>query len=201
MIQRLPVIIALVCTLAFGCRRSEETRSAGETSPASELQTSTDTSVTTTGSTGGTVSALSPSDKEFVMKAAQSNLADVQLGLLTGRNTTNEDVRAFGRRMAQDHGKTLEEIRALVTLKGLVLPSEPDAEHIKMARDLVVKSGRDFDRSYLAAMVSEHEKDIAAFDEASRTAQDPDIKALAIQKLPILREHLAMAKETQTKLK
>ena len=189
-----------IAALTFGCRNVEEKTATGAGTP-TELSTNSDTSVTTTGSTGGGASALSPSDKEFVMTAAQANLADVQLGLLTGRNTTNADVRAFGQMMAQDHTRTMEELRQLVLVKGLVLPSEPANEHVQLARDLVTKTGRDFYQSYLAAMVAAHEKSVASFDQASRTSSDPDVKAFAASKLPGLQEHLRMAQDAQRKLK
>jgi putative membrane protein len=194
-------LLLIVALTASGCRNVEETRSAADATPATELSTSTDTTVTTTGSTGGTVSALSPSDKEFVMTVAQSNFAEVQLGLLAGQKSANADVRAFAARMVQDHGKTMETMRKLVTDKGLVLPSEPANESVTAARDLAGKSRADFDRPFMAQMVADHEKAVAKFDEASRTAADADVKSFAATTLPTLQEHLRMAKEIQTKLK
>jgi putative membrane protein len=191
----------LLITLAVACRNVEESRSPAGATPVPELSRSTDTSVTTTGSTGGTVSALSPSDKEFVMTSAQDNFADVQFGLLAGQKAVNADVKDFARRLVQDHGKTMNTMRQLVTNKGLVLPSEAANEHINIARDLAGKSGAEFDRAFMAQMVADHEKAISRFDEASRTASDADVKSFAASTLPALQEHLRMAKEVQRKLK
>ena len=202
MTLRLTQCLLLIAALAaFGCRNVEERSSSADASPVGELSRSTDTTVTTTGSTGGTVSALSPSDKEFVMTAAQNNFAEVQMGLLAGQKAVNADVKAFGRRMVQDHGKTMETMRKLVTDKGLVLPSEASNDSVTAARDLAGKSGAQFDRDFMAQMVADHEKAVAQFDEASRTSADADVKSFAASTLPVLQEHLQMAKDIQRKLR
>ena len=197
----LQILVLVVALSAFACRNVEERSSSSGATPVEELSTSTDTTVTTTGSTGGTVSALSPSDKEFVMTTAQNNFAEVQIGLLAGRKSSNADVLNFARQMVQDHGKAMEGMRKLVTNKGLVLPSEAANEHIQAARELAGKGTADFDRAFMQYMVADHEKAVAKFDEASRTATDADVKAFAASTLPVLQEHLRMAKEVQAKLR
>lgn len=204
LIWRLTVLLLVVASILSCSRDSSETANDG--APGSNIASgdpsvAADTSATTTGSTGGTVSALSPADKEFVMKAAQVNFAEVQMGLMAGRNTSTPDVRNFGRLMVRDHGKGIEDLRKLVTMKGLALPSESDAPHIEAARHLSGLNGREFDRMYLSHMVEGHEKSIGDFDQASRTAGDADVKAFAAAKLPMLQEHLRLAREAQRKLR
>jgi len=176
--------------------------------------TSTDTSTTSTmvsndttgtatgtGSTGGTMSTLSDADKEFVMKAAQGGMAEVSLGSLAAQQGTNDDVKAFGNRMVSDHGKANDELKALATNKGLALPTEMADEHKKTQDELAKKSGKDFDKAYIDDMVKDHEKDVAEFEKASTSAQDPDLKAWAAKTLPTLQDHLKMAKAAAGKVK
>jgi putative membrane protein len=42
---------------------------------------------------------------------------------------------------------------------------------------------------------------VKEFEEASKSADDADLKAWAAKTLPTLKDHLKMAKETQEKLK
>ena len=44
-------------------------------------------------------------------------------------------------------------------------------------------SGDAFDRAYMADMVKDHKKDIAAFQKESSSGQDPDVKQFASQTL------------------
>ena len=50
-------------------------------------------------------------------------------------------------------------------------------------------------------MVEDHEKDVKEFENASKNATDPDLKAWAGKTLPTLQHHLEMAKATNAKVK
>jgi putative membrane protein len=125
----------------------------------------------------------------------------VALGSLAAQQGTNPDVKNFGTRMTNDHGKANDELKALATNKGLSLPTELDAEHKSKQDELSKKSGKDFDKAYMDDMVKDHEKDVAEFQKESTSAQDPDLKAWVTKTLPTLQDHLKMAKETAGKLK
>jgi putative membrane protein len=46
-------------------------------------------------------------------------------------------------------------------------------------------------------MVSDHEDDVAAFEDYVENAQDQDLRAFAEESLPTLQEHLELARQTQ----
>lgn len=199
---------ALVFTLllASGCRDSGEkvndgvagepgTETARTTSPA-PLQPATDT-----GKTGGTTSVLSNEDRDFVITAAQGGMSEVSMGQLASGKATSPDVKGFGQRMVTDHGTSNQELTQLVRNKGLEMPGTPKEESKDMASHLNSMSGAEFDRMYMQHMVEDHQKDVSAFEKASREAQDPDVKAWAAKTLPILQQHLTLAQEIQKKLK
>jgi putative membrane protein len=58
-----------------------------------------------------------------------------------------------------------------------------------------------FDKDYMAAMVKDHEKDVAEFEAEAKDGSDPDVKAWASKTLPTLKKHLELAKAAQGKLK
>jgi putative membrane protein len=49
-------------------------------------------------------------------------------------------------------------------------------------------------------MVKDHQKDVKEYHEASLKADDPDIRAFAVQTLPVLQAHLDRAKEIEGRL-
>jgi putative membrane protein len=165
------------------------------------VQETTDTaSATTTGVTGGTASAMSNDDKEFVTKAGMGGLAEVQMGNLALQKASNADVKAFGQRMVTDHSKANAELAQLATTKGLALPTELAGEHKEMFDHLSSLSGAEFDKQYMKHMVEDHEKDVAEFDKASTSATDADVKGWAGKTLPTLKSHLEQAKTTAKKV-
>ena len=191
--------LLLIALFALACRN--ESADLSTTTAPADTSGTTSVSATTTGSTGGTVSAMSPADKEFVIKAAQGGMAEVNAGQMASQKGRHADVKAFGNRMVQDHGKGNEELKQLATMKGLALPVEPAEEQKKAAEHMASLSGAAFDKAYMMHMVEDHEKAVADFDKASREAQDADLKAWATKTLPTLQDHLRVAKETQRKLR
>ena len=102
--------------------------------------------------------------------------------------------------MVSDHSKANAELKKLAATKGITLPAEMNAEQ-KAERDKLAKlSGPEFDREYMALMVEDHDKDVAAFQEEAKDGSDPEIKSFAAKTLPTLQEHQRMSKEIKGKL-
>ena len=186
------VALSLILILA-GCGKRAgmpETETTGTTQAVSETTTA---GATTTGVTGGTSSAMTPEDKEFVSKAGMAGLAEVQMANLALQKALNADVKAFAQRMVTDHSKVNTELREFATAKGLALPAEVEGEHKNGLDHVSSLSGPEFDKSYMEHMVADHEKAVALFTTASTGATDPDLKAWAARTLPALQEHLRLA--------
>ena len=192
--QKLIFLLALVALLMFACKKNE---SATETATSA-----TDTSsMTSTTSTTGTATSLSDADKTFMTKAAEGGMMEVNLGTLAAAKATTNQVKDFGNRMVTDHGKAGDELKTLAANKGVTLPTQPGDEEKKASNDLSMKKGKDFDKAYMSLMVKDHEKDIAEFEKESKEAQDPDLKNWVTRTLPIIQDHLKMAKQNASKVK
>ena len=134
-------------------------------------------------------------DEAFVMKVAKGGMAEVELGKLAAEKGSNDAVKKFGQRMADDHGKANDELATLAKSKNIAMPTEIGPSE-KALRDRLTKlSGPAFDQAYMKAMVSDHVKDIAEFRTESRSGKDPDVKAWAARTLPTLEEHLKLARD------
>jgi putative membrane protein len=152
-----------------------------------------------TAASGG--AALAPMDKTFAMHAAQGGLAEVQMGKLAAQNASSPDVKQFGQRMVDDHGKANDELMSWASKNSVTLPTDLDAKHKADEARVSKLTGAAFDRAYMALMVADHNKDVAEFKRASTTAKNPDLKAWAAKTLPTLQEHQTMARDTSAKVK
>jgi len=194
-------IAAISLILMLGaCREKAGQPQTETTGTAQSVQETGTATATTTGATGGTSSALSPDDKEFISKAGMGGLAEVQMGNLALAKASSADVKAFGQRMVTDHSKANEELQQLATAKGVALPTELDAGHKATMNHLSSLSGAEFDKAYMKDMVEDHVEDVGEFDKASTSAQDSDLKSWAGKTLPILKEHLQLAKTVARKV-
>ena len=191
------IILAAAALFVFACKKTENVDNTATTSTSTSM---TDTSATTT-TTGTAATTLSKDDQDFATKAAQGNMAEVNGGTMASTKGTSPDVKNFGNRMVNDHGKALDELKKLAQTKGITLPTDVNADQKAEADKLSKLSGKDFDKEYTDAMVKDHEEDVAEFDKASKNAQDPDLKAWAAKTLPVIQDHLKMAKEMVGKVK
>lgn len=136
---------------------------------------------------------IAASDARFVKEAADGGFAEVALGQLAVQKASSNDVKQFGQRMVDDHGKANEQLKELAAEKKIDIPREPSAKHKATQARLEKLSGDEFDKAYMADMLKDHKKDVADFRRESQSAKDPDVKNFAAQTLPTLQEHLKQA--------
>jgi putative membrane protein len=147
-----------------------------------------------------TMSAGKSADSAFAMKAAEGGLAEVEVGKLAATQGKDEAVKSFGQRLVDDHGKANDELKSIASSKSITLPSSPNAKQKALAARLQKLQGAAFDKAYMAAMVKDHQEDIALFEREASAGKDPELQAFAKKTLPTLKEHLELAKQTQTKI-
>ena len=143
---------------------------------------------------------LAQEDIEFATKAAEGGLMEVQFGELAQQQAASDEVKQFGQRMVEDHGKANDQLKQIAQDKGIDLPQELSDEAQQKYDELQQKSGDEFDQAYMDEMVSDHEKDVSEFQQYAETGQDPDLTSFAEQTLPVLEEHLQLAQQTQERV-
>ena len=136
---------------------------------------------------------LSQEDREFAVKAAQGGMAEIALGRLAAEKAASSDVKQFGQRMVEDHGKANDELKAIAQRKSLDLPSDVRDERNQLRDRLAALSGGEFDRQYIEAMVKDHRDNVDLFRRQADQGKDTDLKQFAASSLPTLQDHLKMA--------
>lgn len=149
----------------------------------------------------GTAIRADEASAAFLPEAAGGGLAEVQQGQLAQQKGNNQSVKNFGAMMVHDHTAANDQLKALATRRSLVIPDTLNSKHKKMVDDLSKKSGRDFDKAYMNAMVKDHQEDIKEFEAAEKKVSDTEVKSFISNTLPTLRMHLDSAKAIQKRLK
>jgi putative membrane protein len=144
---------------------------------------------------------LSGGERRFLEEAARHGMAEVELGKMAQEKAAHPQVKEFGKRMVEDHGKANEELKKLAASKGVTLPTEMDRSHKRLVDKLAKKSGNDFDREYMDEMEDDHSKDVREFRSMAKNAKDADVKAFASSTLPTLEQHLQLAKSLEDDVK
>jgi putative membrane protein len=137
--------------------------------------------------------AKDASDQDFVTKAGQGGMAEVELGTIAMDQGSAADVKKFGKQMVDDHSKANEELKTVAATAGAKVPDAPSPSQKALAAQLKQKRGSDFDAAYSKAMVKDHKEDIALFKKEATSGSNSDLKAFAQKTLPTLESHLKMA--------
>lgn len=145
-------------------------------------------------------SVVTGGDLAFMNDAAPGGMAEVELGKMAASKAQNPEVKAFGQKMVADHTKANDELKEIAAQKKVKLSPDLLPTHKQLMEKLSKLSGADFDKEYVAAMVEAHEKDVAAFENVSKTAADADVKTFATKTLPTLKMHLEMIKAMADKM-
>jgi putative membrane protein len=140
-----------------------------------------------------TQQTFTAADRQFVTKAAQDNLAEIELGQLAVKQAKNDEIKKFAQRLVQDHSQINDELKQLVANRGITLPQNSGKENAKIKARLAKLSGDAFDKAYINHIVEDHKRAISLYERQAKQGNDPDLKNWAARILPTLQEHLQLA--------
>ena len=148
----------------------------------------------------GAVVGAQSADQPFVTKLAGVGMAEVELGTLAKDKASSREVKAFARRMIDEHTKAGNELKAVADRKHLTWPAALPADAIALKDRLSKLSGAAFDRAYIDAMVDGHRAALTDVRAEAQSGADPDVKAWASKASSTVQAHLTHAQDQQREL-
>ncbi len=91
---------------------------------------------------------VSDDDKQFLAKAAQSDVNEIKLSQLAEEKASNPAVKAFAQKMVTEHNKLSASMKPFADSWGLTAPTDLDDDHEQEYAKLNGLSGADFDKEY-----------------------------------------------------
>lgn len=132
--------------------------------------------------------------QHFLTDAANANQFQVAAGTQALKQSTNEEVKQYGKMLVDHHTEILKELEQAAVAKKLVMPSSMEEREASMLSTLSEQSGADFDKAFKEIMINTHEYAVLLFERAANTLDDMETKEWIDQKVPALKEHLEQAK-------
>jgi putative membrane protein len=180
------ILLSAVTAVIFSCNNESKTTTE-ETDTTNKMSTSEESSMNSS-------SALSSTDQTFVSEAAAAGMMEVEAGKLAAEKGTTQAIKDFGQMMVTDHSAANSELQSLAATKNATVPSEMSESARNHVNDMKNMTGKEFDDHFKQMMVSDHEKAVKLFEDASQNCNDPDLKTWATNTLPKLKGHLEKAK-------
>jgi putative membrane protein len=140
------------------------------------------------------------SSQSFVEKASIANEFEIESSKLALRKSNRNDVKAFAKRMVEDHTKTSKKMsKALQASKSDARPAdELDERHEALLAKLKYVSSKDFDQKYIAMQMDAHKEAVRLFSDYAKNGKNPELKRFAAATLPDLKDHLEHVKHLKS---
>lgn len=140
--------------------------------------------------------AIPPSPPDFALAASQSDRYEMlaaQVALVEGGDPR---VKAFAATMLSDHARSAEALRQAAVAAGLPPPPPGlSGDGAALLGALQGERGSDFDRAYARQQVVAHAAAVAVEESFADAGANPVLRAAAQAGLPVIRDHLMMARQ------
>ncbi|MFN8609794.1 MAG: DUF4142 domain-containing protein [Vulcanimicrobiota bacterium] len=146
------------------------------------------------GKQGTPAGRASARDRNYMVNAAQSGMAEVQMAQLALQKTNNPRVREFAQMMVKDHSDLNSRLMPMATQMGVSLPTRLSAADQAALNRLSRQSGATFDRNYMASQRTAHGKALTLFQDAGAQADDLNLRNFFAQNAGTISTHLDMLK-------
>ena len=138
---------------------------------------------------------------DFLVKAANGGLTEVEMGRMAESKATDPGVKRFAAMMVNDHTAANNEVKSLAAARNVSIPSTPSEEHQKDMAKFNDKTGKNFDKDYMDMMVDDHQETIKLFEKTNDDTKDEQVRTFINNTLPKLRMHLDSAQAIRKALK
>lgn len=188
--------LALLFGAAPAHANEDKAGTSGASDAASTTQSSEGASASDTGQAGS--GQVAREDRRIMREIAQANLAEIKTSQLALERSQDPQIRQFAQRMIDDHTRLQEQLTELARTKDVQLPQQPDAKHQELSDRLAKLEGEKFDRTYRREVGEKaHKETHKMLERAQKQAQDPQLRAMVTQALPIVSQHLSLAENLQ----
>ena len=144
--------------------------------------------------------ALAPEDESFVKAAANMGTSQLALAKLATEKSDRADLKMFAHQMISDYGRSNHDLKELAAQKKVAVSDSPDLKNSAEKARLELLSGPQFNNAYVTSVIDDYTKGLQIFKGESDDGRDSDVRQFASKNLPILREHLSMAKAIRGKM-
>ncbi|MCW5737085.1 MAG: DUF4142 domain-containing protein [Enhydrobacter sp.] len=140
---------------------------------------------------------IAPKTQDFVTKAAQSDMLEIQSSKLALTKSDSERTKQFAQQMIKDHTQTSTELKGLVAggQTKVDLPASLDKAHQEKLDRLSKLNGTEFTKGYNEMQVAAHKDAVSLFERYGKEGDNAALKAFASKTLPNLQHHLMMAQD------
>jgi putative membrane protein len=139
-------------------------------------------------------------DQLFMRQIAIGNSAEIALANLAKARGADDGVKRFATRMSGDHQMSMDKLKPLMKRNATPMQKQLDMDHQVVQGQLEKLRGGAFDTAYIRSQIVDHQKTVQLLEWEVGFGQSDAIKSYAKENLPVVMEHLEMARAIHAKL-
>ncbi|RDI55875.1 DUF4142 domain-containing protein [Nocardia mexicana] len=143
----------------------------------------------------GAEPAATPVDRDFLMTAHQSHMAEIAMGGRASAMASCREVQELAPTLIADHTRLDGMVTSAAARNGVALPVLPTADQAQTFLGTAPKTGRDFDIAWLQAQEQGHTAARRNAERELAAGGSPDVRGVAEQSAPLIEEHLEEVRE------
>lgn len=132
----------------------------------------------------------------LAVRTALNDMYEIDAGRIALQRSQDNDVKRFAQMMIDDHGRTSNEVRAMLAQQAVAvtLPNTPDAEVESRLNALRAAPAETFDQTYVDQQIQAHETALALLRSHARDGDNQVFRDWADRTAPAIENHLQMAR-------
>ncbi len=135
-------------------------------------------------------------ERSFVVQALLACRDQAELSSLAATHARSSDIRAFAQQLVTDYRQIDTALETLARHKAIDVPLQPTS-YSDHYRALIESSGNGFDRAFVQAVATANDRTMRLVASVLAEAKDPEIRELAGNMLPVIRDHANKTTELQ----
>lgn len=139
-------------------------------------------------------------DRQFLVRAVEMKYEQILIGKLAQQRSSSEEVKALAKKLEEASRTEKSSLASLGIIKSISVPAAPTQSAHDAYNKLNEALVEEFDISYIRMAVQGHQDLITHFENATRGKIDPEIQSRASSMLTDMRNHLALAKEIDSRI-
>ncbi|MFL5461955.1 MAG: DUF4142 domain-containing protein [Gemmatimonadales bacterium] len=135
-----------------------------------------------------------------------ANTTEIQVSTLASRKASSASVKQIAKKLAADHTKNRQEVKALAQKLNVNLTSAQGgnvsaADSAAMPAELQGKSGSDFDKAFVQHEIDDHQANIEKIEtQIMPSLQNEQVKAYLQKTVTAMQGHLSSLQKVQQQL-
>jgi putative membrane protein len=142
---------------------------------------------------------LTTADRDFMRRASQAHIQEIDMARLSEEKATNSDVKDYAGMLISEHEKALHDLNSIMDRNNVPYPNVEPKDQAQL-HNLGKLTTAQFDRSFLEMMVSSHSKALENYQTEMKSVQNSELKDHVTDFIPIIEKDLNRAEQLQSQL-